>query len=332
MPGMSESGRTKPVVGITPGDPGGIGAEVVAKALATNQPAEVCRPVVIGSRAALEQGVETAGVKLQLRDIDSVENARSEPGMVDVFDSGALDPTFIQPGVAVTECGRANGQWLLEAAELAAAGSIDASVMAPVNGDILQLDKYAAGKVFGEDPSGRYLTLLSGPLRVVHVFDHVMLEEVCGKLSHELVLKAIRKTHQSVSDWGIQHPRIGVAGLNPHAHGPQEDQAIRPGVEQARQDGIDVVGPIAPDTVFRHCIDGRYDVVIAMFHDQGHIAVKTWGFVGNCALFLGAPYLFLSVGHGTAYDIVGQGIADHEMILAAVLQAANLASGRGFLN
>ncbi|MBV1878822.1 MAG: 4-hydroxythreonine-4-phosphate dehydrogenase PdxA [Pseudomonadales bacterium] len=321
----------KTIIAITPGDPCGVGPEVVAKALAADGPHEVCRPLIVGSVAAMQQGIDVAGVNLSIRQVTKAEDAISERGVIDVLDSGALDPNDIQPGVANKACGLANGQWIAEAGDLAIAGKVGASVMAPVNGEALMMAK-AGGSLFGSDPSERYLTLLSGKLRIVHIFDHIMLEDVCRKLTADLVSSAIRKTHETLKTFGIASPRIAVAGLNPHAHGPQETNAIIPGVETAKQEDIDVTGPIAPDTVFRHCIDGQYDVVVAMFHDQGHIAVKTWGFVGNCALFLGAPYLFLSVGHGTAFDIVGKGIASHEMMHSSIMQAASLAEGRGFVN
>lgn len=320
----------RPRIAITPADPCGIGPEVVAKALATNEPHEVCQPVVIGSAAAMEQGIEIAKAKVRLRPIERVEECRGEPGTIEVLDSGALHPSEIGLGVAKAECGRASGIWLEEVAEFALSGAVAASVMAPVNSEAL-IKGGAVGQIIGTDPTQRFLTLLSGPLRVVHVFDHVMLEDVCRNISTELVLGAIRKTHAALLGWGIPRPRLGVAGLNPHAQGPQEQAAIAPAVEQAIRKDIDATGPSPPDTVFRHCIDGRYDVVIATFHDQGHIAIKTWGFVGNYAMFLGAPYLFMSVGHGTAFNIVGRGVANHEMILSAILQAASLACGRGFL-
>jgi len=321
----------KPVIAITQGDPGGIGPEVVAKAMATGEPVKVCRPVIIGSVESMAQGIEVAGASLSLRRIETVEEARAEKGVVDILDSGTLDPAEITMGVASEKCGEANGEWLAAAAELAEAGRVSASVMAPVNGEILKLGS-AASLVFGSESAPKYLTLLSGPLRVVHIFDHVMLEDVCRNITSDLVLAAIQNTNRVLINFGIESPRIGVAGLNPHAQGPQETNAIIPGVKAAQSEEIIVSGPIPPDSVFRQGIDGQYDVVIAMFHDQGHIAIKTWGFVGNCAMFLGAPYLFLSVGHGTAYDIVGKGIASHEMMLSAILQAANLSAGKGFLN
>ena len=321
---------TNPLITITPGDPNGIGPEVVAKALAEGNVQQVCTPVVIGSRAALDMGIEIAGAALKSRLIDEIDQARPNPGFIDVLDDGALQAADIELGANSAVCGAANARWLKQAADLSRSGKTDATVMAPVNSESLALAKADLSDVFGRDPADRYLTLLSGPLRVVHLFDHVLLQDVCQRISASMVTQAVEKTHASLLQWGIEAPRIGVAGLNPHAHGPQEEHAISPGILEAQARGIKVEGPIAPDTVFRHGIDGRYDVVIAMFHDQGHIAIKTWGFVGNCALFMGAPFLFLSVGHGTAYDIVGQGIAEHEMMLTAILQASSLAAGRGF--
>ena len=320
----------KPLIAITQGDPCGIGPEVVAKALAEGAAYAVARPVVIGCAESLEAGAKVAGAPLRVRRISSLDGAGTDPGAIDVLDEGRLDPKHIAPGRVVPECGRANGAWLATAAALCGEGRAAGTVMAPVNAEALARGG-AAGQFLGTDETSRYLTLLSGPLRVVHVFDHVPLEDVCRRVSPELVERAVAKTHACLSQWGIASPRIAVSGLNPHAHGRQEREAIAPGVERARAQGIDATGPIAPDTVFRHCIEERYDVVVAMCHDQGHIAVKTWGFAGNCALFLGAPYLFLSVGHGTAFDIVGRGVADASMIRAAILQAASLASGRGFL-
>lgn len=321
---------TNPVVTITPGDPNGIGPEVVARALADGSVQQVCTPVVVGSGAALDMGIEIAGAALKTRTIDEIDQARPDVGFIDVLDDGTLRPQDIDLGTNSAICGAANAGWLKQAADLSSNGRADATVMAPVSSESLALAKQDLSDVFGRDPADRYLTLLSGPLRIVHIFDHVLLHDVCRQISATMVTQAIKKTHSSLVDWGIDAPRIGVAGLNPHAHGPQEEDAIGPGVVKAQDDGLDVHGPIPPDTVFRHGIDGRYDVIIAMFHDQGHIAIKTWGFVGNCALFMGAPYLFLSVGHGTAFDIVGQGIAEHRMMRSAMLQAASLAAGRGF--
>ena len=320
----------KPVVSITLGDVCGIAPEVVVKALTTESPQKLCTPLVIGSHHAFQQAIDLVEADLPFTVIKSTDAIQKDCEKIQVLDTGALDPDAIQYGRINVDCGRANGVWLQQAAELCANEVTGASVMAPVTAEALTKAKVDVRSFLATDPTKRFLTLVSGPLRVVHVFDHVMLEDICREISEEIVLGAISKTNEALIDWGISAPRIGVAGFNPHAHGPQEEQAIVPAVKAAQSSGIDATGPIAPDTIFRQCIDGKYDVVVAMFHDQGHIAIKTWGFSGNSAIFLGAPYLLLSVGHGSAHDIAGQGIADHSMILSAMQQAASLAARKGF--
>lgn len=187
-------------------------------------------------------------------------------------------------------------------------------------------------KVINVKPGISYLFLISGPLRVMHLTDHIPLRETCDLISSELVFKALQTLDDRLRQWGIADPRIGISGLNAHAFGEEEEREILPGIERAQAAGIDAVGPIAPDTIFRHCIDGKYDSVLAMFHDQGHIAIKTWGFVGNCALIVGPPFLQMSVAHGTAFDIVGKGIANHEMMQAAMTLTGSLAAGKGFIS
>jgi 4-hydroxythreonine-4-phosphate dehydrogenase len=179
-------------------------------------------------------------------------------------------------------------------------------------------------------PGESYLLLASGPLRVAHLTDHLPLRDVSALIAAELITRALHQLNAALRQWGIAQPRIAVAGFNPHAKGLEDETQIAPGVAQARVEGIDVVGPVSPDTVFRQGIEGRYDLILAMYHDQGHIAIKTWGFSGNIALVVGPPYVHVTVAHGTAYDIVGRGVADPSMVLNAILTAASLAAGRGF--
>jgi len=144
------------------------------------------------------------------------------------------------------------------------------------------------------------------------------------------VHRLITRLSQALGNWGVGVGRIAVAGFNPHASGDEEKLAITPAVELARSQGVDVEGPVSPDSVFRQCIEGRYDAVVAMYHDQGHIPIKTWGFSGNSVVFLGLPYVHTTVAHGTAYEIVGSGAADASMMVNAILDAAGLAIGQGF--
>ena len=322
---------SKPVLAVTIGDPCGVGPEILARSVATGEPQAMARLLFIGSAQAMRQGIEVVGADLKVEPVDGPAAIVDDPKVISILDSGALDPAEIVYGEERAACGAAVGTWIRQAQELAVKGDAAGLVMGPINSEAMA----AAGALdalMDAKPGERLLTLFSGPLRITHIFDHVYLRDVCAGLTAELVDRSIRLTHEVLSGWGVKAPRIGVAGLNPHAHGPEEDAAIAPGVECARAAGVEVTGPISPDTVFRHCIDGRYDVVVAMCHDQGHIALKTWGFEGNCGGFIGMPYLFMTVGHGTAFDIAGQGIASHAMMLAALKQCASFAAGKGFLD
>ncbi|WP_372723140.1 PdxA family protein [Immundisolibacter sp.] len=320
----------QPALAVTIGDPCGIGPEILAKAMASGEPQQKARMLFIGSADAMRRGIAVAGVDLGVKPVSSVAEVGNDPRVISILDSGVLDPAEIVIGEERAPCGAAVATWIGQAQALATRGEVAGLVMGPINSEAMAAAG-ALGALMNAEPGERLLTLFSGPLRITHIFDHIYLRDVCAGLTSDLVAHSIRLTEHTLRGWGVASPRIGVAGLNPHAHGPEEDAAITPGVAIARSEGIDVSGPISPDTVFRHCIDGRYDVVVAMCHDQGHIALKTWGFEGNCGGFIGMPYLFMTVGHGTAFDIAGKGIASHAMILSALNQCAQFAAGKGFL-
>lgn len=316
-------------VGIVIGDPCGIGPEVVVKAWASGKLQRVCRPVLIGSAAAVREVIRERRMSARLRVIDAPERLSGRVDTIDIIDSGALDPADITPGADNTACGRATGVWLDEADSLARAGRLQATVMGPISSGAMQMAG-VLDRVVQVRPGHSYLLLASGALRVAHLTDHVALREVSALITADLIDSALRTLDAVLRQWGLARPRIAVAGFNPHAKGPEEEQHIAPGIERARAAGIDVTGPVSPDSVFRHCIEGRFDIVLAMYHDQGHIAIKTAAFAGNVAIILGPPYPHVTVAHGTAYDIVGRGIADHSMILNAIVTAGSLAAGRAF--
>ena len=169
---------------------------------------------------------------------------------------------------------------------------------------------------------------ISGKLRVVPLTEHVSLSDAITMATPERILQVIEMANASLRAWGFEKPRIAVAGINPHAMFPQDQERVGPAVEKARARGIDAHGPLVPDAVFRQCIQGQWDVVVTMFHDQGQIAVKTVGFEGACTVYVGLPFVMLNVPHGTAYDIAGRGVAQHASMLSAVRTAALLASGQ----
>tara|TARA_R110000787_G_scaffold235621_2_gene342314 strand:- start:2535 stop:3524 length:990 start_codon:yes stop_codon:yes gene_type:complete len=323
------STQTRPLVGTVIGDPAGIGPEVIAKAWCSGEVHKSSRPVLIGSVEVMQKVVQDAGLKAQVRAIKSVDEISDSAEMIEILDSGALSLSDFTVGQDNASCGRASAVWLDEADRLARDGVLAATVMGPISSVSMKMAG-VLDKVIKVTPGESYLFLVSGPLRVAHVTDHMPLRDVCALLSAELISSALHTLDDRLRAWGIAEPRIGVAGLNPHATGDEEVNAIAPGVQQAVANGVNAEGPVSPDAIFRQCIEGRYDAILAMYHDQGHIAIKTWGFSGNSAVIIGPPYVHLSVAHGTAYDIVGKGVADHRMILSAMTTAGSLAAGAGF--
>lgn len=316
----------KPIIVITQGDPCGIGPEVVTKALATGEIHPLCRPVVMGSAWAMEQAVKLVGAPLRVRRIESVAEGGENPGTIDVLDPGNLSPSDITVGQVSAACGRAVTEWRVEATRLVSSGEAQGIVMAPINSEAIQL----AGVPRTGDGQQGYLFLINGPLRIVHFTDHIPYAQVRDEVKQEKLVPILQLIHDSLGKWGVPNPRIGVAGLNAHAMGAEDREEIAPAVQEAQRRGINAIGPVSPDTVFRQCIDGLYDVVLAMYHDQGHIAIKTYKFEGILSISLGRPFIGTSVAHGTAFDIAGKGIANPASILASIKTCATLASGKGF--
>jgi 4-hydroxy-L-threonine phosphate dehydrogenase PdxA len=314
-----------PIIVTTLGDPCGIGPEVVLKALAAE--ALPGRHVLIGDARVAAQTLRGIGAPLSVRAVQSIEDARFERGCVDVLDPGTLQAGDIRIGEVSPACGRATVLWWKMATELAHSNLVGAIVKGPVNAEAQR--RGASGAPAPQAKT--FLFLITGPLRVIHLTDHITLREMLDQVRLPNVLALIRLTHRSLERWGIAQPRIGVAGLNPHCYGPEDEQEVAPAVQLANSEGIRAFGPVPPDSLFRQCIEGHYDCVLAHYHDQGHIAVKTFQFSGNCALMLNhEPILRLSVAHGTAFDIAGKGIADHRAMAAAMKTAATLAAGEGF--
>jgi 4-hydroxy-L-threonine phosphate dehydrogenase PdxA len=221
-------------------------------------------------------------------------------------------------------------RWIQLADELAQARSIDGLIIGPIDSTSLKL----AGEVKSIDdlqPPHSWMFRISGPLRVAPLTEHIRMREVPATVTRAAVLNLIELLAQTLKRWGIAAPRIGVAGLNPHAMFEEDTEQIAPAVAEAKARGIDCSGPIAPDSIFRMGLDGRFDAIVSMYHDQGQIALKTAVFEGACTIYLGLPFVRLSVPHGTAMDIAGKGIAQHRSMLAAMKTAAMLARGEGFL-
>ena len=326
----------KPLLAITMGDPAGIGPEVTAKALLDGTVYQKCRPFVVGSAAAMDDALRLIEAPVGTRVAHSLEEVSGQAGSIDVLDLENLDFAAIACGQVSPLAGKASVEWILKAGELASSGQVQAISTAPINKEACSLAGYkdiGHMEIFQRQTGAQEVAtmLMAGSLRVVHLTTHRSLRVACDYVTLENVLAKVRLTDRSFKEWGFAKPRIGVAALNPHASdggllGDEEEKQIGPAVEQARADGIEAQGPIPADTVFNQAIDGRFDAVLAMYHDQGHIPIKVHDWARSVSVNLGLPFVRTSVDHGTAFDIAGKGVADHKSMLEAIRVAVGLAS------
>jgi 4-hydroxythreonine-4-phosphate dehydrogenase len=330
--------KPRPIVGLTMGDPAGIGPEVVVKAM--NVPAlyEFCRPLAIGDVATLRRTVASLGYSLAIQKVDEPARRSYAPGTLDVYQATTADLTAIVPGQVQPAAGKAAAECVIAATKLALDGKIDAIATAPLNKDALNQAGYhypghtemLADLTGSKDFS---LTLIAGQLRVIHVTTHVSMRGALDQLSRERVLRIVRLASRFCQYLGVAQPRVAVAGFNCHAgenglFGTEEIELIRPAIEEARSEGIDASGPWPGDTIFYRASRGEFDIVVAMYHDQGHIPVKMLGFEAGVNTTAGLPIIRTSVDHGTAFDIAGQGRAHPGSMAEAVRLAAQLANER----
>ena len=328
-----------PVIAVTMGDPSGIGPEVVAKALSQTEVRNVCLPLVVGNLAIMNEAVRLVQSPLQVREAVDPSDIHSSSETISVMDPSNLNPEDIVLGQVSVAAGKASMEWVDLAARLCLNGVVRAMATAPINKEAASAAGY---REIGHMELLQTLTgstqvatmLMSGTLRVVHLTTHRSMRRACDAVTKENVLAKIRLTHTSFQQWGFPRPRIGVSALNPHASdggllGDEEATAIQPAIETAQAEGVDATGPVPSDTVFNQAIDGKYDAVLCMYHDQGHIPVKVHGFEQSVSINLGLPLVRTSVDHGTAFDIAGKGIAQATSMAEAIKLAASVASGQG---
>lgn len=328
---------TRPIVAITMGDAAGVGPETIMKALAHPEPHIWCRPLVIGDAARLREAVRITGVALAVRSLlpSEFEQAAFDSSTVDCIDL-KLIPADLPWGQLSAIAGDGAYQFVKEACRLAVAGKVAAICTAPLNKAALHMGGH---KFPGHTELLAALTgteevsmMLSTPkLKVTHVTTHIGLIDAVAKIEPGLVERTIARAHAVLVKAGNAHPKIGVCGINPHAgenglfgHG-EEEQKIAPAVEACRKKGWNVVGPLPADTLFFLAQRGDYDMVIAMYHDQGHGPVKVLGIEAGVNITIGLPVIRTSVDHGTAFDIAGTGKVDERSMLEALRQAAELA-------
>ncbi len=330
--------KPQPVIAITMGDAAGVGPEIIMKALTHTELYDQCRPLVIGDALRLEEAGYIVGASLKVRSLspDQVDGALYLQGSIDCIDL-KLIPQDLPWGQLSPIAGNAAFRYMEVAARLAMSGLVQAICTAPLNKEAL----HAAGHNFpGHTEMLAALThtrevsmMLSTPkMRVIHVTTHIGLLDAIAKIEPGLVDRTIARGYLALKQAGIAHPRIGVCAINPHAgesglfgHG-EEAEKIEPAIAACRLRGWDVEGPLPADTLFFRAQRGDFDLVVAMYHDQGHGPVKVLGLESGVNITIGLPVVRTSVDHGTAFDIAGTGKADERSLIQAMLQAIQLAS------
>ena len=310
------------IIGITMGDPAGVGPEITVRAIAEMSAEDRARTRIYGHRATLEKAMEASAVSLDLDGL--VEDVEIEGG---VLAWGKLD----------SRGGDAAFRFIAKAVEHAQAGKIGCIVTAPINKEALNLaghhyDGHTGMLAALTGQKSAFMLLASDRLKVIHVSTHVSLKTAIDRATPQRILETIRAGNEHLKRIGYAAPRIAVAGINPHCgesglFGTEDDGQIVPAVAMAREEGIDVTGPISADTVYHRAYNGAFDLVVAQYHDQGHIPIKLVAFDTAVNVSLGLPIDRTSVDHGTAFDIAGTGKANHTNMNAAIAYARRLAAG-----
>ena len=330
-----------PLLALTMGDPCGIGPEIAAKAFHSPKAHENMRPLLVGAEATMTRALETTGVPLTIRTVSSVSEARFTPGTIDLLPVSSLAPDEVAPGAPTARTGQAMIDAITRSVDLALCGECDAMVTGPIHKVAMKL----AGSEFhghteliaSRTRATEFAMMMAGDrLKVVLVTIHIPLQEVVRQLTPAKITDLISLTARSLTErFGVEKPRIGVAGLNPHAgeeglFGDEESRLIAPAVEAARtlHPECTISEPLPPDTVFFKAAEGHYDAVVCMYHDQGLIPFKMVHFHDGVNTTLGLPIIRTSVDHGTAYDIAWKNIASEGSLLSAMHMAAMQARNR----
>lgn len=332
------------------GDPAGIGAEIIVKALSHVEVYQKCIPIVIGDYEPLKDAIQFCHLPIELREIHDVTEGQGEFGRIDVINMGYLERNSWEYKKNSALCGNASFQYVVYGIKEAMEEKVQAVVTAPINKKSLNMAGHTYNghtEIFAEYTGTKNFAMLlaSKTLRVIHVSTHCSLRDACDRVKKDRVLEVIKLAHKGMNQLGIKQPKIGVAGLNPHSSehglfGFEEEREIIPAIEEAKKAGIDVTGPESPDTVFVKCQAGQYDIVVAMYHDQGHIPLKLSGFqydlkedkyksVSGINCTIGLPIIRTSVDHGTAFGKAGEGRANEESMLDAIFAGVEMAKNRG---
>ena len=342
---MNKDGTYKPVLAVTMGDPAGIGPEIAVKAFSMPDLVNKCRPVLVGHAPIMEKVAGILGVKLAFNVINDIKDACFEPSVMDIFEVGAQGAESIEFGKVSPIAGDIAFRAVTKAIDLAMKKKVDGTVTGPIHKEAInKAGHHFSGhtEIYAQyTNTKKYAMLLADEnFRVIHATTHVSLRQACDLIKKERVEEVITIMHHGLVKLGVPHPRIGVAGLNPHSgdgglFGSEEIEEIAPAVEASKKKGYNVEGPVPPDTLFALAHGGKFDGCVAMYHDQGHIPFKLLGFVWDKSkntmksvkgvnITLGLPIIRTSVDHGTAFEIAGKGIASPDALLHAIDYAIKL--------
>lgn len=322
----------KAVIVIPIGDIAGVGPEIVAKALSYPEVYQWCKPLVVGEAVAMERALAITESNLKLNCVAKSSEGQFSYGKIDFIDLKNVDSNNIVFGKVQSEAGRAAFEFIEKSIELLKAGEADAIATTTINKEALKAaginyighTEIIGGLLGVEDPMTMFQVL---GLKVFFLSRHLSLSKAIDYVTEENVYQYIHRCYHGMKNLGIDNPKLAIAGLNPHSgehglFGDEEEDEIRPAIERARQDGIDVTGPIGADSVFYLALKGAFDAVISLYHDQGHIATKMVDFEKTISVTIGMPYIRTSVDHGTAFDIAGKNLVSEVSMYEAIRLAA----------
>jgi len=328
----------RPLIAITLGDPAGIGPEIVVKALSQAQIFQDCKPLIIGSLESLQQANTEVGSSLAINQLNDLSNVKGKTGVLDLLEPEPLKMSDIKMGQVSAVCGKAAVAFIEQGISLATAGEVSALVTCPIHKEAIQLAGYHQDighqEILARTTGSESLAvmLMTEGLKVVHLSTHKPLHEAVTYVKRSVIVQRLLLTAETVRQWGMKTPRFAVAALNPHGGesgllGREEIEEIVPAVEEANNLGIDVAGPYPADSVFYRAINGEFDIVLALYHDQGHIPIKVHNFEDSVTATMGIPFIRTSVDHGTAFDIVGKNLANPRSLIRAVQTAVSMSKG-----
>jgi 4-hydroxythreonine-4-phosphate dehydrogenase len=324
----------KPIIAVTMGDPAGIGPEIAVKALLEPEIKNICKPILIGDLSILQKISQQLKLEINFKILNSPKESAGGQGVIEVIDLKNVDLGSFKIGKVSVEAGRAAIQYVKKATELALNRQVDAVATGPINKQAINL---AGSPYIGHTEMLAAFCGVENPLmmfwvrgvRIFFLTRHVSLVEAIKEVRKERIIEAVERIVVELEKIGLKNPSVAVAALNPHASdeglvGDEEALEIIPAINKLKSKGYNVVGPVPADTVFVKALEGRYDAVLSLYHDQGHIAAKTVDFYGTVSVTLGLPFLRTSVDHGTAYDIAGKGVADPRSLEEAIKLAAKI--------